>query len=496
METYSFYNVSVVLFAAFGSLFTGYSSAIIVQTVGQPSWYKSLNLESDTTAPRYSHTTTIIGASNGVFFAGGTLGCLIGGWFGDKLGRVNGFRVAATVGIIGAAIQTGATNQAMWLVGRVITGLATGQTMAAMPTYFSEVSPPHSRGLMAGAHGSFINIGFALAGWIGFGCFFESNSSFGWRFPNAVLALWGLCLLAGSFFVPESPRWLVSKGQDAKALEILCKLHHDPADIEDHFAHRELRLIKSQLEVNHQLITELGQWQLFTIPTYRRRSILGFVLMMGGQNIGVLVINNYNTLLYESLGLSNMQSLAVSAAYNTWAAFANMGGATVSDRLGRRKALLIGYAGCIVMFVVATGLIAKFSVNASKHYAAAAVTFLFLYVFFYGAFIDVNQYTVATEIFPSHLRSQGSSYSLAAFFLTDVLWVDLAATAQAKIGWKYYLVFIILGTAHLIHLWFKLPETSGLALEEIDALFGKEQIATDAEEPGEKGVVVEEEREA
>lgn len=156
-----------MLFAAFGSLFTGYSLAIIVQTVGQPSWYKSLNLEPDTTAPGYSHTTTIIGASNGVFFAGGTLGCLLGGWLGDKLGRVNGFRAAATVGIIGAAIQTGATNQAMWLVGRVITGLAAGQTMAAMPTYFSEVSPPHSRGLMSGAHGSFINIGFALAGWIG-----------------------------------------------------------------------------------------------------------------------------------------------------------------------------------------------------------------------------------------------------------------------------------------------------------------------------------------
>jgi hypothetical protein len=122
-------------------------------------------------------------------------------------------------------------------------------------------------------------------------------------------------------------------------LEILCKLHHDPADVEDHFAHRELRLIRSQLEVDLTLITEHGQWQLFTIPTYRRRSILGFLLMMGGQNIGVLVINNYNTLLYESLGLSNKQALVVGAAYNTWAAFANMGGATVSDRLGRRKAL-------------------------------------------------------------------------------------------------------------------------------------------------------------
>lgn len=495
METYSFYNVSVVLFAAFGSLFTGYSAAIIVATVGQPTWYKSLHLESDITASGYSHTTTIIGASNGVFFAGGTIGCIIGGWLGDKLGRVNGFRVAATVGIIGAAIQTGAANQAMYLVGRVITGLAAGQTMVAMPTYFSEVSPPHSRGLMAGAHGSGINVGYAVAGWVGFGCFFESHSSFGWRFPNAVLAIWGLCLLIGSFFVPESPRWLVSKGQDEKALDILCKLHHDPADIEDQFAHRELRLIKSQLEVDLTLITEHGQWQLFTIPTYRRRSILGFVLMMGGQNIGVLVINNYNTLLYESLGLSNMQSLVVGAAYNTWAAFANIAGATVSDRLGRRKALLIGYAGCVVMFIIATGLIAKFSENSSKSYAAAAVTFLFLYVFFYGAFIDVNQYTVATEIFPSHLRSQGSSYSLAAFFLTDVLWVDLAATAQATIGWKYYLVFLCLGIVHLVHLWFKLPETSGLALEEIDALFGKEQTATANEQTNEKVAVVEKEHE-
>lgn len=102
-----------MLFASFGSLFTGYSLSLIVQTVGQPTWYSSLHLEPDTTAPGYSHTTTIIGASNGVFFAGGTLGCLLGGWLGDKVGRVNGFRIAATVGIIGAAIQTGAANQAM-----------------------------------------------------------------------------------------------------------------------------------------------------------------------------------------------------------------------------------------------------------------------------------------------------------------------------------------------------------------------------------------------
>ncbi|KAE8441595.1 hypothetical protein EG329_004644 [Mollisiaceae sp. DMI_Dod_QoI] len=493
MEHYSIYNVSVVLFAAFGSLFAGYSLAVIVSTLGQPTWYSSLHLEADTTAPDYSHTTTIIGAANGVFFAGGILGSFLAGWLGDRLGRVSGFRVAATVGIVGGAIQTGAMNQAMYLVGRTITGLATGQSMVAMPTYYSEVAPPHFRGLMAGAHGSFINIGYAVAGWVGFGCFFESVSSFSWRFPNAVLIIWALCLLGGTFFIPESPRWLVSKGQDEKALQILCKLHHDPEDIEDHFAHRELRFIKSQLEVDLTLITEHGPWQLFTMPTYRKRMILGLMLMAGGQNVGVLVINNYNTLLYQSLGLSTMQALAVGAAYNTWAAFANLGGAVVSDRLGRRKALLIGYSGAIVMFIIATGLIAKYSENFSRSYAAAAVTFLFLYVFFYGSLIDVNQYTVTSEIFPSHLRSQGTSYSVAALFAADTLWLELASTAQARIGWKYYLVFLCLGMVHLVYLWFKLPETSGLALEEIDALFGKEETARADEELTGKVSVIERE---
>lgn len=52
-------------------------------------------------------------------------------------------------------------------MARLITGLATGHTVAAMPTYFSEVAPPHSRGLMAGAHGTFINVGYAVAAWVG-----------------------------------------------------------------------------------------------------------------------------------------------------------------------------------------------------------------------------------------------------------------------------------------------------------------------------------------
>ena len=97
-------------------------------------------------------------------------------------------------------------------------------------------------------------------------------------------------------------------------------------------------------------------------------------------------------------------------------------------------------------------------------------------VYRFGSCIDVNQFTIASELFPSHLRSQGSSIAISALFLVDTLWLDLASTAMATIGWKYYLVFVFLGIVHGVFFYFFLPETSGLALEEIDALFGKEAV--------------------
>lgn len=117
------------------------------------------------------------------------------------------------------------------------------------------------------------------------------------------------------------------------------RLHHDPSDQEDSFAHQELRGIHEQIAVEERITETNGKWQLFTVPTYRNRLILACMVIVGTQNTGVLVINGYNALLYQSLGLSNTQALIVSAAYNTFAMIANFIGATISDRYGRRKML-------------------------------------------------------------------------------------------------------------------------------------------------------------
>ncbi|KAH6871232.1 major facilitator superfamily transporter sugar, partial [Thelonectria olida] len=449
----------VVCFAAFGSIFTGYSLAVFAFTIGQPTFYSSL-----------ATPTIIIGAANGVFFGTGFFGCFLAGWAGNRFGRVNGFRIAAVTGIIGGALQCGSQSPAMFLVSRAVAGLAAGHTMAAMPTYFTEVAPPRSRGLITGAHGIFINVGYCTAGWIGlvFGCYFTPGSEFAWRFPFAVVIIWGFCLLAGSFYVPESPRFLIQRDEHQKALDVLVRLHRDLSDPNSTFAHQELQMIVERWVVEKEIVSRDGRWRLFTKKTNRKRLVLAWLVMVGGQNIGPLVINNYNVLLYGSLGLGPTISLLLSAVYNSVSLIVACIGGLISDRLGRRRAMITGYVSVTCAFAILTGLIAKYNNTPTRGWAAGATTMVYLYVVCYNSFIDLNQFTIATEIFPTHVRNQASSVAISGLLLADILWLNLLPTATATIGWKYYLVFVCLAVVHTIYLIFNLPETGGWHLEQMD----------------------------
>jgi hypothetical protein len=128
-------------------------------------------------------------------------------------------------------------------------------------------------------------------------------------------------------------------GRNDQALMILCRLHHDPSDVEDTFAHHELDLVVQKTEADRAAKISGGRWQLLTKKTYRTRFILALMLATGGQNCGILVINNYNVLLYQSLGLTGSMSLMIAAVWSTVAMIANAVGAWTSDRTGRRPAL-------------------------------------------------------------------------------------------------------------------------------------------------------------
>lgn len=92
----------------------------------------------------------------------------------------------------------------------------------------------------------------------------------------------------------------------------------------------------------------------------------------------------------------------------------------------------------------------------------------------YGCCIDANTYVYCSEIFPTHIRSRGLAFSLAVLFLSTIAYLEAAPTAFAQIGWKYYLLFIVLTAINIPLIWYFCPETKRLSLEEIGEKFGDE----------------------
>lgn len=139
---------------------------------------------------------------------------------------------------------------------------------------------------------------------------------------------------------------------------------------------------------------------------------------------------------------------------------------------------VIGFAGCLFALIMEMWLLGVYQNSSNKSGQAAAVSFLFIHVTFYSVCIDATTYIYCTEIFPNYLRSRGSSMSVSGLFFATVIFTCAAPAAFGNIGWKYYLVFSILTFFMIIGVWFYWPETKGLSLDEINALFG-DDVAID-----------------
>jgi MFS family permease len=158
------------------------------------------------------------------------------------LGRKKTIIIGSIIMVIGAAIQTSSYGLAQLIVGRWITGFGNGMNTSTVPTWQSETSKPHRRGQMVMIEGSLIVFGVMLSYWLDLGFSFLEPSSIAWRFPigfQIILALFILALIPG---LPESPRWLILKGRDEEALEVLAALSNLP--VEDKKIQAEFQAVK------------------------------------------------------------------------------------------------------------------------------------------------------------------------------------------------------------------------------------------------------------
>lgn len=155
--------------------------------------------------------------------------------------------------------------------------------------YQSEVSTPETRGTLTSLHGVMFAVGYSLAAWIGFGCYFSSpTSSFGWRFPMSFQCVPALVLLLGSQQLPFSPRWLLQQDRHEEALATLMRLHVSKEDPDCHEAKREFYQMRKQLELDRSITAEVSSFEIFRTPSNRKRALFAFGMMFGNMFTGIL----------------------------------------------------------------------------------------------------------------------------------------------------------------------------------------------------------------
>lgn len=170
--------------------------------------------------------TLLQGGIVAVYYLGTLLGCLLGGWTGDRFGRITTIGLGTLWAIFGASLQSAAQN-ADWMIGsRLVNGIGTGILNAIVPAWASELSEYSSRGAFIAMEFTLNILGVVVAYWLAYGVSFidGGRSPFRWRFPIAFQLIPLVCLIVGCWAFPESPRWLCKVGRDEEALYVLQRL--------------------------------------------------------------------------------------------------------------------------------------------------------------------------------------------------------------------------------------------------------------------------------
>ncbi|KAK4869104.1 hypothetical protein LT330_006104 [Penicillium expansum] len=424
------------------------------------------------------------GATLGLFNAAYPIGGLVGipfiSFVCDGFGRRAGIALGAIICCIGAALQSGAQTLEMFVIARGVLGCGTVFLGASGAPLITEIAHPAHRATATAMFNTTYSLGAIVAAWSTFGTF-RIDGSAAWRIPSAIQGLPSLVQLLGLYFVPESPRWLVSKDRSNEALEILGKYHAE-GDQADPLVLFEFNEIQEALAYERSLgkNTWIESYLQFTRSGgNRKRLFLLFWSACFAQMSGNAFISYYLSPVLSSVGLtSSLEQTLINATQQMLSWFSSLYFATLPNKLGRRVLFLGSGASIFLCLVGITTGSAMFAQDASNKAAGGAVVaFLYLFSPCYNFGLNGNLGLYIAEILPYHLRMRGQ-----ALFQLFATCFTLLATYAFPIGlqnitWKFYIIFIPWVAIEFIVVYFIYPETKGYSLEEIAVIFDKERAA-------------------
>lgn len=467
----------------------GIDTGIIASTIAQETF------KSYMYGPSLDNASLRAGIVSG-YYAGYAVGSGASAYTMDKLSRRWTLLLGASASVAGAVLQAAAVNPSMMIVGRALSGFSTGITYPTAPVYLAELSPPENRGFLVGLKGLMNTLGFFAAGWIGYAGSFAVGE-LQWRVPLATQIPPAILLGLVTIFLPYSPRWCksslfhtwqVSKSRKPcltemntvakkerydEAKKVMYLLHgHRGAEVIE----REYAEMYDQIQLETQTNRMADFASLFT-RKYMRRLLLACLMVNMQKLSGSSIIQNYQSIMYNSLGYEGQTVLLIGAIFGFMGVIGQVINVfCVADHWTRRVTVISGSYCLAVLLAVLAGVSKAVDDSANDAASRAGVAFVFLFSFAYSFFFNSVGWVIVAEIFPLNVRGVGVGFAVFTQSITAI-WLSYAASfAFDAIAWKFYFVFIACNVfAGTIYLFF-LPETRFLNLEEVAAQFGDEFV--------------------
>lgn len=383
---------------------------------------------------------------------GAMLGAAAGGKLADFWGRRRPLMIIAVLGVLGPLATSLAPNTFWLILGRILTGASFGMASFVAPLYIAELSPSRSRGRMVSIYTLAVMVGILLA----YLTDYAFSTRHQWRYMFALGSIPALILGIGSLILPESPRWLILQGLSDKACDALRQLR-GPSDITEE--------VKS---IFQSLGQKLGGWGDLWGPSLRIVLIIGAGLAVFRQMTGLSTAIFYAPTIFALSGFaSESGDILATLSIGISMVLATVVAMYLVDHWGRRTLLLIGLAGMVVSLL---GLGLAFLPQLQELRGAMAVGSL---IFFSIAWVigpGTIFFLLVSEIYPMQVRG------LAMSLVTAILWGAYLVDTLTFLSLMDLLgrtatfwVYAFLGIIAWVFVYFLVPETRGISLEEIEA---------------------------
>lgn len=454
--------IRITTVAAFGGLLFGYDSAVINGAVSSIESYFQVG-----PGPLgFAVAAALLGAAVGAFF---------GSRIADRTGRILIMKAAALLFLV-SAIGCGLANDITTLiVFRVVGGIGVGVASVIAPAYIAEVSPAHLRGRLGSLQQMGIVLGIflsllvdaLLAAWAGGAANELWLGLEAWRWMFLVMSIPALLYGIGAFTIPESPRYLVSRGRGDEARAVLTGIHGDK------MAEDRVARIRETINQEHT-------------PRFRdlRGSLAGLkpIVWVGiglaalQQFVGINVIFYYSNVLWESVGFSESDSFTISVLTSVTNVAVTVVAIFLVDKVGRRPLLLVGSTGMMlslatlaIVFATASKVMVDGQLTPELGPVAGPVALIAanLFVIFFGVSWGPLMWVLLGEMFPNRIRGAALAVAGAVQWIANwAVTVSFPALSNYSLGLAYgiYAFFALVSLIFTIKM---VSETNGVELEDM-----------------------------